>query len=71
MSPKRRSPGSATNGSVLWVWTLARGPKRFNELRGPGSISQRMLMLTLRGLRAATAGDAHVFPTVPPRVDYD
>ena len=34
---------------VLVVWTLGDGPKRFNELRkGLGSISQRMLTLSLR-----------------------
>jgi DNA-binding HxlR family transcriptional regulator len=36
--------------TVLVVSTLGDGPKRFNELRKAlGSISQRMLTLTLRG----------------------
>ena len=37
--------------TVLVVSTLGHGPKRFNELRKAlGSISQRMLTLTLRQL---------------------
>ena len=37
--------------TVLVVWTLGGGSKRFNELRKAlGSISQRMLTLTLRAL---------------------
>jgi DNA-binding HxlR family transcriptional regulator len=37
--------------TVLVVWTLGDSPKRFNELRKAlGSISQRMLTLTLRAL---------------------
>ena len=39
--------------TVLVVSTLGDGPKRFNELRRAlGSISQRMLTLTLRAPRA-------------------
>ncbi len=39
--------------TVLVVSTLGDGPKRFNELRRAlGSISQRMLTLTLRALSA-------------------
>ena len=46
--------------TVLVVSTLGDGAKRFNELRKAlGSISQRMLTLTLRGARARRAGDAH------------
>jgi DNA-binding HxlR family transcriptional regulator len=58
--------------SVLVVSTLGDGPKRFNELRrGLGSISQRMLTLTLRGLERDGLVKRTVFPTVPPRVDYE
>jgi DNA-binding HxlR family transcriptional regulator len=58
--------------SVLVVWTLGEGPKRFNELRRAlGSISQRMLTLTLRGLERDGLVTRTVFPTVPPRVDYE
>jgi DNA-binding HxlR family transcriptional regulator len=57
--------------TVLVVSTLGGGPKRFNELRKAlGSISQRMLTLTLRGLERDGLVTRTVFPTVPPRVEY-
>jgi len=58
--------------TVLVVSTLGDGPRRFNELRKAlGSISQRMLTLTLRGLERDGLVTRTVFPTVPPRVDYE
>jgi DNA-binding HxlR family transcriptional regulator len=58
--------------TVLVVSELGRGPKRFNEIRRAlGSISQRMLTLTLRGLERDGLVTRTVFPTIPPRVDYD
>jgi DNA-binding HxlR family transcriptional regulator len=58
--------------SVLVVSALGNGPKRFNEIRrGLGSISQRMLTLTLRGLERDGLVKRTVFPTIPPRVDYE
>src|SRR5476649_306899 len=58
--------------TVLVVSTLGDGPKRFNELRRAlGSISQRMLTLTVRGLERDGLVTRTVFPTVPPRVDYE
>jgi DNA-binding HxlR family transcriptional regulator len=58
--------------TVLVVSTLGEGPKRFNELkRALGSISQRMLTLTLRGLERDGLVTRTVFPTIPPRVDYE
>ncbi len=57
--------------TVLVVGVLGDGPKRFNELRRAlGSISQRMLTLTLRGLERDGLVTRTVFPTIPPRVDY-
>ena len=57
--------------TVLVVSELGRGPKRFNELRKAlGSISQRMLTLTLRALERDGLVTRTVFPTIPPRVDY-
>src|ERR1700731_4498141 len=57
--------------TVLVVGVLGDGPKRFNELRRSlGSISQRMLTLTLRGLERDGLVTRTVFPTIPPRVDY-
>jgi len=58
--------------SVLIVALLGDGPKRFNEIkRLVGGISQRMLTLTLRGLERDGLVKRTVFPTVPPRVDYE
>lgn len=58
--------------TVLVVSTLGDGPKRFNQLRHAlGSISQRMLTLTLRALERDGLAKRTVFPTVPPRVVYE
>jgi len=58
--------------TVLIVMTLADGPKRFNALkRAIGGVSQRMLTLTLRGLERDGMVTRTVFPTIPPRVDYE
>jgi DNA-binding HxlR family transcriptional regulator len=51
---------------------LFDGPKRFNEIkRMISGISQRMLTLTLRGLERDGLVTRTVFPTIPPRVDYE
>jgi DNA-binding HxlR family transcriptional regulator len=58
--------------SILVVGELREGPLRFNELRRRVSgISQRMLTLTLRGLERDGLVDRTIFPTIPPRVDYE
>src|SRR5438067_13854851 len=58
--------------TILVVNELGNGPKRFNEIRRAlGSISQRMLTLTLRGLERDGLVTRTVFPTIPPRVDYE
>jgi DNA-binding HxlR family transcriptional regulator len=58
--------------SVLVIMMLIEGPMRFNELkRKIGGISQRMLTLTLRGLERDGLVTRTVFPTIPPRVDYE
>lgn len=58
--------------SVLVVALLGDGPKRFSEIkRMVGGISQRMLTLTLRGLERDGLVTRTVFPTIPPRVDYE
>ena len=57
--------------SVQVVVQLGEGPKRFNELRRlVTGISQRMLTLTLRGLERDGLVTRTVYPTIPPRVDY-
>src|SRR3954463_8750622 len=58
--------------TVLVVVELGNGPRRFNEIRRAlGSISQRMLTLTLRGLERDGLVTRTVFPTIPPRVEYE
>jgi len=58
--------------SVLIIMLLADQPRRFNELkRMIGGISQRMLTLTLRGLERDGFVTRTVYPTIPPRVDYE
>jgi DNA-binding HxlR family transcriptional regulator len=58
--------------TILVVGVLGDGAKRFNEIRrGLGSISQRMLTLTLRGLERDGLVTRTVFPTIPPRVVYE
>ena len=58
--------------TVLVVSLLGQESKRFSELRRSiGGISQRMLTLTLRGLERDGLVTRTVFPTIPPRVDYE
>jgi DNA-binding HxlR family transcriptional regulator len=58
--------------SVLIIVLLGDGTKRFNEIkRMVGGISQRMLTLTLRGLERDGLITRTIFPTIPPRVDYE
>ena len=58
--------------SILVIMTLGEGPVRFNELRRRiGGISQRMLTFTVRGLERDGFVSRTVYPTIPPRVDYE
>lgn len=58
--------------TVLVVGVLGGGSKRFNEIRRAlGSISQRMLTLTLRGLERDGRATRTVHASIPPRVDYE
>jgi DNA-binding HxlR family transcriptional regulator len=58
--------------TVLVVGKLGGGSMRFNELRtSVGGISQKMLTTTLRGLERDGFVTRTVFPTIPPRVDYE
>lgn len=58
--------------SVMIVMALRGGPRRFNEIkRAIGTISQRMLTLTLRGMERDGLISRTVYPTNPPRVDYE
>ena len=58
--------------SVLIIVLLGNGTLRFSEIkRMVGGISQRMLTLTLRGLERDGLVKRTIFPTIPPRVDYE
>jgi DNA-binding HxlR family transcriptional regulator len=58
--------------TVLLIMLLGDGPKRFNQMRRLiGGISQRMLTLTLRRLERDGLVTRQVFPTTPPRVEYE
>src|ERR1700724_2821317 len=58
--------------SIYIVGYLRDGPLRFSELRRSiEGISQRMLTLTLRGLERDGLVVRTVFPTIPPRVEYE
>src|SRR5437762_1477921 len=57
--------------SVLIIAALGNGPVRFSELkRNVGSITQRMLTLTLRSLERDGLISRKVYSTNPPSVDY-
>ena len=62
----------ADKWSLLVIFVLADGTRRFSELRREiDGISQRMLTLTLRQLEREGLVTRTVFPVVPPRVDYE
>ena len=58
--------------SILVIAMLARGSMRFSEIkRSIGSISQKVLTATLRGLERDGYVLRNVTPSIPPRVDYE
>ncbi len=58
--------------TVLVISQLGDGALRFSEIkRRLGSISQKMLTATLRGLERDGFVNRTVYPTVPPRVEYE
>jgi DNA-binding HxlR family transcriptional regulator len=62
----------ADKWSLLVIYVLADGVRRFTELRREiDGISQRMLTLTLRQLEREGLVRRTVFAVVPPRVDYE
>ena len=61
----------ADKWSLTLVQTLARGTRRYNRLqREIGSISQKMLTQTLRGLECNGIVERKVYASVPPKVEY-
>lgn len=58
--------------TIMVVGALSKGPLRYNEIeRRVGGISQRMLTLTLKRLEMDGIVTRTLFPSVPPRVDYE
>ena len=58
--------------TVMVVGALSQGPIRYNEIhRRVEGISQRMLTLTLKGLEQDGLFTRTMYPTIPPRVDYE
>jgi|SRR5918993_2735063 DNA-binding HxlR family transcriptional regulator len=58
--------------SIGILVTATRGPVRFTELeRSIEGISRRMLTLTLRNLERDGLLRRTVYPTVPPKVEYE
>lgn len=58
--------------SLLVITLLGKHPMRFNELRREvDDISQRMLTLTLRNLERDGLVSRTVYPTIPPKVQYE
>ncbi|XKM39848.1 winged helix-turn-helix transcriptional regulator [Rhizobium ruizarguesonis] len=62
----------ADKWSLYIFVALKDGPVRFNALRRQiNGISQRMLTITLRQLERDGLISRTLFPTIPPRVDYE
>lgn len=62
----------ADKWTCLVVDTLADGPHRFSVLRRRlGGITQKSLTQTLRNLERDGMVIRTVYPTIPPRVDYE
>ena len=58
--------------TVLVVSYLGNHPMRFNELRrSVDGISQKMLTTTLRNLERDGFVTRTIFPTIPPKVEYE
>ncbi len=58
--------------TIMVVGALSKGSLRYNEIqRRISGISQRMLTMTLKRLEADGIVTRTLFPSVPPRVDYE
>jgi len=58
--------------TVLVVGVLEQGTLRYNEIqRAVDGISQRMLTLTLKELERDGIVHRTIYPTIPPRVEYE
>ncbi|WP_068501000.1 winged helix-turn-helix transcriptional regulator [Paenibacillus kribbensis] len=56
---------------IIILWLLSSGTRRFGELnREIDDITQAMLTKQLRELEADGLVERHVYPEVPPKVEY-
>lgn len=61
----------ADKWSVIVIYALSRKTQRYSELqRMIGGVSQKMLTQTLRKLERDGLVERHVYPVVPPKVEY-
>jgi DNA-binding HxlR family transcriptional regulator len=61
----------ADKWSVIVIYVLSKGTRRYSELqRMIGGVSQKMLTQTLRKLERDGLVERHVYPVVPPKVEY-
>lgn len=61
----------ANKWSILIVYALTQGKKRYNELKQQiVGISPKMLIQNLRNLERCGLIKREVYPTVPPKVEY-
>src|SRR4028119_1407444 len=61
----------ADKWSVIVIYALSKGTRRYSELqRLIGGVSQKMLTQTLRKLERDGLVERHVYPVVPPKVEY-
>ncbi|WP_409456148.1 winged helix-turn-helix transcriptional regulator [Massilia sp.] len=62
----------ANKWAIMVIGALSKGPMRFNAMaRHIEGVSQRMLTLTLRNLEKDGLVTRTVYPTIPPRVEYE
>lgn len=62
----------AAKWTVLVIKVLRNGPVRYNQIRRElDGISQRMLTLTLKDLEQSGLVARRLYPTIPPRVEYE
>jgi DNA-binding HxlR family transcriptional regulator len=61
----------ANKWMILIIYALTQGKKRYSELqRQICGISPKMLIQTLRSLERCGLIERHIYPVVPPKVEY-
>ncbi|GAB4541939.1 MAG: hypothetical protein Tsb0014_34200 [Pleurocapsa sp.] len=61
----------ANKWTILIIYALTQRKKRYNELKQQiVGISSKMLIQNLRNLERTGLVERHIYPVVPPKVDY-